>query len=139
MHAPRERTPAHSPGMLKIPAVHVVEGVHVQVVAGNEADRGDRREASAQEKHSPAATSLAKRRTKPPSNSLSSRSGVHGPASPGPISATPCCRNTSAYARDAGPAETCHTLESRRSYPLPYRGTASSIASTSRFSSLRFG
>ena len=43
-----------------------------------------------------ALTSLAKRRTKPPSNSSSSRSGFHAAASPGPISATPCRKKTSA-------------------------------------------
>ena len=31
------------------------------------------------------------------------------PASPGPNSATPCFRKTSAYARDAGPPEICQT------------------------------
>src|SRR5689334_19657526 len=58
---------------------------------------------------SPTASSLAKRRTKPPSNSSSSRAHVHGPASPGPTRATPYFRKTSACDRDTGPPDICHT------------------------------
>jgi len=39
--------------VLQVPAVHVVEGVHVQVVAGHEAHRGDRCEARTQHEHIP--------------------------------------------------------------------------------------
>ena len=109
-----QAAPAHAPRVLQVPAVHVVEGVHVQVVARHEAHCGDRRECRcAAGTHPPPQTSLAKRRTKPPSNSPSSRSGAHGPASPGPISATPCLRKTSAYDRDAGPPEICQTARAR--------------------------
>ena len=90
---------------------------------------------------SPIAISVAKRRTNRPSNSSSLRSGVHGPASPGPTRATPCLRNTSAYDRIAGPAEICQITRCAAfvASVRPHRGTASSIASSRRFSSLPFG
>ena len=135
-----QAAPAHAPGVLQVPAVHVVEGVQVQVVAGHEAHRGDRREARAQQEHV-AGRDLA--REAPHEAALELVVVALG----GPRSGVP-----RADQRDAVPQEDLGIrARCRPARDLPHRvgcvvrrhrahlGTASSIASSSRFSSLPFG
>ena len=48
-----QAAPTHAPGVLQVPSVHVVEGVHVQIVAGHEANGGDCCDPRAQQEHIP--------------------------------------------------------------------------------------
>ena len=144
-----KRVPAYPPRVLQIPPVHVVKLFQVQVVARDEArPRRWSRLPVRSRRHRPPAISLAKRPTKPACGAqLIGKVRIRTVRRPRARIARPDQRDTvpqedvGICGCEAGPPEICHTLWSSlsRHFAPPYRGAASSIASSNRFSSLPFG
>ena len=129
--------PSHSPHVLQVPAVHIVEGVLILVVARHKADGGDRREACPQHENVPDGN-LARKAPDETSLELAiiarlASMARRPPGRPAPPRTSEIRRRTIGM-RDQ--PKSARSSGHGVSDVIAYLGTASNMASSSRFSSL---